>query len=172
MTADAHLPPGWSEELQHILDEEICALRLPSRTAGSLEAAGVLTVRDLLLRSLDELAGIPSFGDKSFNLVKQALYRKGFRRARGRYDSSKPLYTLYKDCKGRRAQPSEPYDLVTETPTIEGCSRLLTHKQALERAVSQLEILRTHFGKTGKYADMLNWIIYYAKTRLPEPDDT
>lgn len=169
--AEQRLYPGWSAEVQEVMDEGLGGLGIPARNANRLEDEGVLTVYDLLLRTPNQLIEQGNLGDRSFNDLKVALRRKGFRRARGkRYNPDEPLFRMYEGCFPEQDDPS---DLLADTPTIDSdeAPQLLTHKQALERAIEQLEAVKTHFGKKTKQFNMLKWIIYYARTRLPEPEE-
>jgi hypothetical protein len=171
MDAADKLYPGWNDAVQEVMDEGVGMLDIPVRTANSLEEEAVLTVYDLLLKSLHEWGEIASVGDKSFNAIKLALRRKGFRRVKGRrYDPDEPLYLMYEGCFPER---DDPTDLVTATSAVDDDSpMLLTHKQALERAVTELKDIRTHYGKTSKQGKMLDWVIYHAETREPEEEDS
>jgi hypothetical protein len=153
-----------------MLEEGVGMLDISVRTANALEDEHIFTIHDLLMKSLDRLKKIPNFGDKSFASIQLALRKKGFRRkGTGEYRSDQPIYKMYKDCK---PQSSDPADLLESTPTIdEEDVELLTYKQTLTRAIAQLEDLQTNFRKRDATYKMLEWIIYYASTRLPEPED-
>lgn len=163
------LYPGWSAAVQEVMEEGVGMLAIPPRTANSLEDESVFTVYDLILKSQNALSEIANVGEKSFNAIKLALRQKGFRRVRGRcYDPDEPLYMMYEGCF---PEIDDPSDLVSKTPTVDDdAPKLLTYKQALERAVQQLGDIRTHYGKS-KPGEMLDWVIYYAKTRLPEEEE-
>lgn len=169
MDDKSKLYPGWSEEVQDVMEDGVGMLAVPIRTANSLEEAGILTVYDLLLRSMDQLSEVANMGDKSFNAIKLALRQKGFRRLRGyRYDPAEPLHMMYEGCFPER---DDPKDLAASTAVVDSNEvQLLTHKQALERVVIQLEDVQSHFGKKTKQFGMLKWIKYYAQTRLPEEE--
>lgn len=171
MADEANLYPSCSQAVREVMEEGVGMLDIPVRTSNSLEEEGILTVQGLLLRSLNQLCEIGSMGEKSFNVIKLALRRKGFRRVQGRrYDPDEPLYKMYDGCF---PEVDDPTDLVAITDAVdEDLPSLLTHKQALERMVRQLDEVKTHFGKKSKQFAMLEWISYYGKTRLPEEEDS
>jgi len=164
------LYPGWSEAVQEVMDEGVGGLEIPARVATSLEESGILTIYNLLYQSVNQLDAITHLGTKSLQAIKLALRRKGFRRVKGRqYDASEPLYMMYECCVPAVTDPS---DLVSETQAVDDdFPELLTHKQALERVLAGLNDVKTHFGAKTKQREMLEWIIYYGETRLPEEDE-
>ena len=64
------------------LSLNVSELSLSVRTVNCLEERGVLTVRDLLMRTADELKTFSNFGEKTLTEVYKALDRIGFRRKR------------------------------------------------------------------------------------------
>jgi hypothetical protein len=153
------------------MDDAVGTLDIPVRTANNLDAAGILTVHALLLKSFEYLINeVPNVGEKSFNVIKLALQKKGFRRAKGRtYKPNEPLHTMYDGCF---PPADDPMDLVADTDQVtEDEPELLSHKQALDRVVDQLEEVKSHFRKGSEQFKMLEWIRYYAQSRLPEPEE-
>lgn len=164
------LYPVWNAAVEHVMGLGVGFLDIPARTVNSLEDEEILTVYDMLLRSWEELFKIPNVGEKSFGKVRAALRRRGFRENLRDYDQSSPLYRMYSGCF---PVADDPTDLVAETEAVdlEEGAELLSYKQALDRTVAQLRDMQTNFGKTSKYRQMLEWIIYYAENRLPEPKE-
>jgi len=72
--------------LQERLGLSTAEIGLTVRTTNCLEDRGILTVRDLLKRTPDQLLSIANFGEKTLEEVYTALERIGFvresRRAR------------------------------------------------------------------------------------------
>lgn len=67
--ADAQI----NEELEEILSQAIEDMDLTSRSVNCLKAEGIKTVRDLVVKTEDQLKLVKNFGSKSFEEVKEKL---------------------------------------------------------------------------------------------------
>lgn len=65
------------EELERKLEMSLAQLELQNRTIGSLEAAGIHTVRDLVERTPEELLKVRNFGEAALKEVREKLHRIG-----------------------------------------------------------------------------------------------
>ena len=66
------------EELEEALDTTIPDLDLPVRIANMLERYGILTVRDVLYLTRDELLDIKNMGVKNVEVILEKLRLFGF----------------------------------------------------------------------------------------------
>ena len=62
-----------NEELEETLSQSIEDMDLTSRSVNCLKAEGIKTVRDLVLKTEDQLKLVKNFGSKSFDEVKEKL---------------------------------------------------------------------------------------------------
>lgn len=62
-----------SEDLEEVLSQAIEDMDLTSRSVNCLKAEGIKTVRDLVLKTEDQLKLVKNFGSKSFDEVKEKL---------------------------------------------------------------------------------------------------
>lgn len=62
-----------SEELEEVLSQAIEDMDLTSRSVNCLKAEGIKTVRDLVVKTEDQLKLVKNFGSKSFEEVKEKL---------------------------------------------------------------------------------------------------
>ena len=67
--ADAQI----NEELEEVLSQAIEDMDLTSRSVNCLKAEGIKTVRDLVVKTEDQLKLVKNFGSKSFEEVKEKL---------------------------------------------------------------------------------------------------
>ncbi|MBU0767405.1 DNA-directed RNA polymerase subunit alpha [Patescibacteria group bacterium] len=68
------IPNNWEDKVEMFTDE----LGLSPRNVNLLEKRGILTVKDLLKYTRDQLLAIPNFGDKSVDEVYKKLEEIGF----------------------------------------------------------------------------------------------
>ena len=61
------------EELEELLSQAIEDMDLTSRSVNCLKAEGIKTVRDLVVKTEDQLKLVKNFGSKSFDEVKEKL---------------------------------------------------------------------------------------------------
>ena len=64
-------------ELERKLNMSLAELELSVRATNCLESEGITTVRDLVIRSEDELLEVRNFGDTTLKEVKQKLSERG-----------------------------------------------------------------------------------------------
>lgn len=62
-----------SEELEEVLSQAIEDMDLTSRSVNCLKAEGIKTIRDLVVKTEDQLKLVKNFGSKSFDEVKEKL---------------------------------------------------------------------------------------------------
>ncbi len=89
-------PPGMvlTEYQEQLLEQSLYdSLGLPERTVNHLENIGVLTLRDLLAKTREELLAIPNFGEKTLAEVYARLEDVGFvRRERREEEPDRPAW--------------------------------------------------------------------------------
>ena len=157
------------QELIDILKHEVRMLRIPNRLVHRLEKAGIPTIKDLLRQSVTRLRRIVPLGRASQERLLSSLHRKGFHSRPGHvFNPDEPLYKLFDDWVPAK---DDPFDLLAETLTVDENLELLGYMEAMERAVSQLKDVQTHFPPESTEHKMLEWVIYYTSRRLLEPPE-
>lgn len=134
--------------LAAVLAESISVLDLNIRVTNSLEAAGILTIRDLLMRRPEELLSIDHFGEKTLIDVYAALNFLGFRVPR----------RLPKVAGGRKANQAA----LRKSPDL-----------VLDRCIRDLMIVVNNLldeNQDNPHAANLLWVISYCRSRQLPPD--
>ena len=159
----------WPQELIDILDNGVRMLRIPRRLVHRLEKAGILTIKDLRRQTVTRLRRIVPLGWASQERLLSSLHRKGFRSRPGHvFNPDEPLCKLFDHWV---PVEDDPMDLLAETLAVDQNLELLGYMEAMERAVSQLKDVQTHFPPESTEHKMLEWVIYYTSMRLLEPPE-
>jgi DNA-directed RNA polymerase subunit alpha len=75
--AEAQAESTVDQELERKLNMSLAELELSVRATNCLETEGITTVRDLVIRTEDELLEVRNFGDTTLREVKQKLTERG-----------------------------------------------------------------------------------------------
>jgi DNA-directed RNA polymerase subunit alpha len=75
--ADAAAQPAVDQELERKLNMSLAELELSVRATNCLESEGITTVRDLVIRTDEELLEVRNFGETTLKEVKAKLQERG-----------------------------------------------------------------------------------------------
>jgi len=75
--AEAPTSPSVDSDMERKLNMSLAELELSVRATNCLESEGITTVRDLVIRSDDELLEVRNFGETTLKEVKSKLQEKG-----------------------------------------------------------------------------------------------
>ncbi|MCZ2341790.1 MAG: DNA-directed RNA polymerase subunit alpha [Bacteroidales bacterium] len=75
----AAVPSGADPALERMLNMSLAELELSVRATNCLESEGIATVRDLLMRSEDELLEVRNFGETTLKEVRGKLEERGLK---------------------------------------------------------------------------------------------
>jgi DNA-directed RNA polymerase subunit alpha len=88
--------PGSTRPAAHDrLETPLAETDLHVRTVNCLEDESIFTVKDLLNCTPERLMEIPNFGEKTLQMVYDALEKEGFCRRSGRAEEERGEHTLF-----------------------------------------------------------------------------